>query len=172
MAEKEPVAARPLLAEDASPTPWAEARDRLEAAGSFWLATARPDGRPHVRPILAIWLDGALYFVANAASRKARNLARDPRCVITATSHDSDLVVDGEAAIVRDEATPRRVADRYAAKYDWHVAVRDGAFFADGAPTAGPPPYDVYEVTLTTVFAFGKDESFRPTRWRFSRARL
>ena len=54
-----------------------------------------------------------------------------------------------------------------------HVTVRDGAFHdgafhdAEGAPTAGPPPYDVYEVIPTTAFGFGTDESFSPTRWRF-----
>jgi hypothetical protein len=45
--------------------------------------------------------------------------------------------------------------------------VRDGAFYADGAPTAGPPPYDVYEVRPTVIFGVGTDESFSAIRWRF-----
>ena len=77
------------------------------------------------------------------------------------------LVVEGEAATVRDEAKLQRVADVYATKYEWHVTVRDGAFDADGAPTAGPPPYDVYAVSPTMIFGFGEDESFNATRWRF-----
>jgi hypothetical protein len=59
------------------------------------------------------------------------------------------------------------VAEAYAAKYGWRVAIRDGAFVADGAPTAGPPPYDVYELTPATVFGFGTDEQHGATRWRF-----
>jgi hypothetical protein len=77
-------------------------------------------------------------------------------------------VLQGTAVKVRDAATLRRVADAYASIYDWHVTVRDGAFHdTEGAPTAGPPPYDVYEATPTAAFGFGTDETFVPTRWRF-----
>ncbi|HEV2894753.1 MAG TPA: pyridoxamine 5'-phosphate oxidase family protein, partial [Actinomycetota bacterium] len=70
-------------------------------------------------------------------------------------------------AKVADEPTLRRVAEAYAAKYGWRVEVSEGAFHADGAPTAGPPPYEVYAVAPSTAFAFGTDESFSPTRWSF-----
>jgi hypothetical protein len=46
--------------DDATPTPWAEARERLESAEVYWLTTMRPDGRPHVTPLVAVWLDDAL----------------------------------------------------------------------------------------------------------------
>ena len=92
---------------------------------------------------------------------------RDARCVLTAASHPLHLVVEGTAVPVRDEATLQCVADAYAAEYDWLVTVRDGAFYADGAPTGGPPPYDVYAVAPTLAFAFGTDESVGATRWRF-----
>jgi hypothetical protein len=49
----------------------------------------------------------------------------------------------------------------------WLVTVRDGAFHANGAPTAGPPPYDVYRVQSVTAFGFGTDDTVSPTRWRF-----
>jgi PPOX class probable F420-dependent enzyme len=168
MAGKEPVAAQPYSADDARPqAPWSEARRRLAEGEWYWLATVRPEGRPHVVPVLAVWADGALHFVAGSSSRKAKNLARDSRCVVTVDSQNLHLVVEGEAAIVSDEARLRRVADAYVSKYGWQVTVRNGAFYADGAPTAGPPPYEVYEVTPTTIFGFGTDESFGATRWRF-----
>ena len=44
MAEKAPAAEQPYLAEDTAPTPWAEARERLAEADTYWLATVRPDG--------------------------------------------------------------------------------------------------------------------------------
>lgn len=130
----------------------------------------RPDGGPHVRPVLAVWVDGALHSTTNPTARKGRNLARDSRCVITVGSDGLDLVVEGQAAKVSDEAKLQRVADVYTSKYEWPVTVRDGAFDAEyGAPTAGPPPYEVYEVTPAVVFGFGTDETFAPrsTRWRF-----
>jgi nitroimidazol reductase NimA-like FMN-containing flavoprotein (pyridoxamine 5'-phosphate oxidase superfamily) len=171
MPDRQPAAeVLPSNADHAAPTPWAGARQRLADGQWYWLATVRPDRRPHVVPVLSVWLDGALYFVANRATRKARNLAHDPHCAVTVATDDAHLVVEGQAALVRDAARLHGVAAVYASKYDWHVTVRDGAFDADyGAPTAGPPPYDVYEVTPATAFAFGTDESFSPTRWRFSR---
>jgi nitroimidazol reductase NimA-like FMN-containing flavoprotein (pyridoxamine 5'-phosphate oxidase superfamily) len=168
MAKNEPVAEQPFDTDFGAPAPWPEARARLAEAQTYWLATVRPDGRPHVTPLLGVWVDGALHFVANATSRKARNLAHDAHCVITAGNPLLDLVVEGEAAKVSDDATLQRVANVYASKYGWEVTVRNGAFDADGAPTAGPPPYEVYEVTPTTIFAFGTDETVGSTRWRFS----
>ena len=76
-------------------------------------------------------------------------------------------MVEGTAAKVSDGAWLRRVAKVYMTKYGWPVSVRDGAFYGDGAPTAGPPPYEVYEVIPTTVFGLPWDETSNPTRWRF-----
>lgn len=167
-AEREPIAEQ-LLPEDERPQPsWAEVRDRLAAAGTYWLATSRPDDRPHVRPVLAVWSDGALHFVASATSRKARNLAVNPSCAITTGVPSMDLVVEGAVAKVRDEATLERVAAVYLEKYDWSVTIRDGAFYGEGAPTAGPPPYEVYRVNATVVFSFGTDKTATAVRWRFS----
>ena len=165
MAEKEPVSAQPLVAGDA--TPWAEARTRLAEADTYWLATMRPDGRPHVVPVLAVWLDGALHFSTGPASRKGRNLARDTRCVIAVDSDVLHLVVEGEAAKVSDRARLQRVAEAYASKYGWQVTVRDNALDGDGAPTAGPPPYEVYEVLPTIAFGFRTGESLGATRRRY-----
>ena len=167
MAGTEPVA-EPFNADETRPLiTWAEASRRLAEAHWYWLATVRPDGRPHVVPVLAVWLDGALHFSTGPASRKGRNLARDTRCVIAVDSDVLHLVVEGEAAKVSDRARLQRVSEAYASKYGWQVTVRDNALDGDGAPTAGPPPYEVYEVTPTLAFGFGTDESLGATRWRF-----
>jgi len=167
MAEKTPTAEQPYLAEDTTPTPWSEARERLADADTYWLATVRPDGLPHLVPLLGAWVDGALCFVASPTSRKATNLAHDAHCVIATRREALDLVVEGTAAKVGDEARLHRAAEVCMTKYGWPVTVHDGAFYADGAPSAGPPPYEVYEVAPTTAFGFPWDETFSPTRWRF-----
>ena len=150
-------------------TSWAEARGQLEQVSTYWLATVNPDGVPHVMPVFGVWSDGALYFTSGEAARKAKNLARNPRCVITAAGKSLDLIVEGEAVKVRDEARLQHVAKLYASKYGWHVTVQDGAYSADyGAPSAGPPPYELYEVRLVTVFGLGTDEPYGATRWRFA----
>ncbi|MGH2541237.1 MAG: pyridoxamine 5'-phosphate oxidase family protein, partial [Ardenticatenaceae bacterium] len=132
-----------------------------------WLATVRPDGRPHVMPLGVLWVDDAFYFSAGPTTRKAKNLARNPHCVITVATHDFDLVIEGEATKVSDEAMLQRIADVYASS-GWHPTVRDGALYAEySAPSAGPPPWEVYEVTPTTVFGLGTAEPYGATRWRF-----
>ena len=151
-----------------APMPWVEARRRLGGGDWYsWLSTEHPSGRPHTRPVLAVWLDDTLYFVANAGSRKARNLVRTPACSVALATSDAHLVVEGTAAIQRDARLLRRVADLYLSKYDWHVEIQAGAFHGEGAPTAGPSPYDVYALRPTYIYGFGVSESWSPTRWRF-----
>ena len=170
MTDPDPVATEPLLT-DATPTSWSDACRQLSAGDTYWLATVHPDGRPQLRPVLAVWLDGTLHFCASPTSRKAENLALDSRSVLATSSDAADLVVEGKAVKVDDAAALRRVGEAYADKYGWDVEVRDGALHGDGAPTAGPPPYEVYALMPSTVFGFGADESFSPTRWSFEPAR-
>jgi len=108
-----------------------------------------------------------LHFVASRTSRKATNLAHDALCVIATRREALDLVVEGTVAKVTGQARLHRVAEVYMTKYGWPVTVRDGACYADGAPTAGPPPYEVYEVIPTTALGLPWDETSNPTRWRF-----
>jgi nitroimidazol reductase NimA-like FMN-containing flavoprotein (pyridoxamine 5'-phosphate oxidase superfamily) len=58
--------------ENAKPTPWPDAVTHLERAGLFWVSSVRADGRPHVTPVVAVWMDGALYFSSGQASRSRR----------------------------------------------------------------------------------------------------
>jgi general stress protein 26 len=118
----------------ATATPWARARGVLEKAGVFWLSTIRPDGRPHVTPLVAVWVDGSLYFCTGPDEVKAKNLARNARCILTtgcnAFRKGLDVVVEGEVGVVTDEPLLRRLVAIWKRKYDdfWHFEVRDGAF--------------------------------------------
>lgn len=169
MADRGPVSADSILGEVGLAEQWFRVRELLgNATATYWLATAGRDGKPHVRPILVVWVDGSLFFCARETTRKIRNLVVDPHCSISVEWEPLDLVVEGTVVKVRDETTLKRVADVYEATYDWRVTVRDGTFHdTGGAPTAGPPPYDVYELVPTTAFGFGLDETFTSTRWRF-----
>jgi hypothetical protein len=148
-------------------TQWPEARDRLAKAEVFWLSTVRPDGRPHVTPLLATWFDGALYFCTGPGEQKARNLARNPQCVLTtgcnALAEGVDLVVEGEAVRVDDNSILQRIADAYESKYgnEWHFDVRDGVFVGEGGPAL------VYAVAPSTAFGFARGGEYSQTRWRF-----
>jgi uncharacterized pyridoxamine 5'-phosphate oxidase family protein len=159
----------------ATPTAWAEACRRLQAAEVFWLSTVRPDGRPHVTPLLAVWLDDALYFCTGPTERKAKNLARNPHCTLTTGCNGLreglDLVVEGDAVRVTDDVTLRRLAGAYESKYgsDWRFTVRDGAFRHAAESLRGdddPGVALVYQVAPVVAFAFGKGAEYSQTRWR------
>jgi hypothetical protein len=158
------------LRDTSTPTAWDTALQFLQKeSATYWLATIGSNRRPHLVPVLAVWDDGRLFFSAGAMTRKARNLDHDPHCVISVEVEQLDLVVEGTASRTRDTGTLERVAAVCASMYGWHVVVNDGRFDGvAGAPTAGPPPYDVYEVTPTTAFAFPLDPTVTPTRWRFA----
>src|SRR6476620_8856473 len=85
-----------------------------------WLATINRDGSPHVTGIGALWVDGAVWFETGEGTRKARNLARDPRCTISVAAHEFDLVVEGTAKSVTDPPTVAAMAERWAAE-GWPV---------------------------------------------------
>jgi nitroimidazol reductase NimA-like FMN-containing flavoprotein (pyridoxamine 5'-phosphate oxidase superfamily) len=150
----------------ATPMPWADATEQLQKAEGYWLSTVRPDGRPHVTPLASVWLDGSLFFCTGPEERKAKNLERNTRVVMTTgtnTFEGLDVVVEGEAVPVKDEAKLQRVADAYAAKYPelFNFTVRDNAFHGDGGKAL------VFEVVATKAFGFRKGNPFSQTRWRF-----
>jgi Pyridoxamine 5'-phosphate oxidase len=133
---------------------------------THWLATTRPDGAPHVVPIGAVWSDSHFYFSSGPGTRKSRNLELNPRCVMTLAAAGIDLVLEGEAAKVTDDARLRELADVFASG-GWAPTVRDGAFYHEySAPSAGPPPWYIYEFTPRTVFGVATAEPHGATRWR------
>jgi hypothetical protein len=93
---------------------WADVSDRLEKSRNYWLATTRPDGRPHVTPVWGAWLDGALYLDGIFTSRWARNLTTNPRATAHLESGNKVVIVDG---IVDDVVPPVALADRIVAAF-------------------------------------------------------
>jgi Pyridoxamine 5'-phosphate oxidase len=152
--------------DSATPTPWEEARRQVETAKAYWLATVRPDGRPHVTTIAAVWLDGGLHFATGESERKAKNLARNSQCVITTGCHvleGLDVVLEGEAARVTDTTTLQRLANAYIGKYEqlFRFKVRDGVMHHEGAVDR----VLTYRLRATKALGFAKGERFSQTRW-------
>ena len=150
---------------------WSRAKAQLEDPAdpmtTFFLGTVRPDGRPHVAGVGAVWFDDRLWFVSGPGTRKSRNLAERADCVISVALPDLDLVVEGAAVKVTDEPTLHRLAGLYDAQ-GWPATVKDGAFTAPySAPSAGPPPWDLYEFTPETAFGVASAEPHGAMRWRF-----
>jgi hypothetical protein len=160
----EPEASRPSLprpygilgpTEGKGLLPWSWATERLERSRGYWLATTRPDGAAHVTVIWGVWLHGRFYFPTIAGSRKAANLAADPRCVVCPERADEAVVVEGVAENVTDAEALRGFAEAYATKYQEEMDT--GQFL-------------VYSVRPRVAFATIADAVEYPataTRWRF-----
>jgi hypothetical protein len=179
MATREPIEQATIDIYDLDPIPWSRPRGQLEAGSNrpgsgrdtgrtYWLATVRPDGRPHATAVGALWEDDRVYFVSGPGTRKSRNLAADPRCTITVSLDDVDLVIEGSARRVTDPATLETLASRYRDQ-GWPAEVSGDAFTAPySAPSAGPPPWFLYEVEPVTAFGVATTEPGGAMRWRFS----
>lgn len=152
---------------EATPHPWAEVVDVLTSSEMFWLSTVRRDGRPHVTPLPAMWLDGALHFCTGPGEQKAKNLAANPRCILTTGTNQFrsglDVVVEGAAARVTDQAQLRRLAAMWESKLDWAFEVVAEGF---REPTADAVAL-VFGVAPVKVLAFGKGTPYSQTRYRF-----
>jgi PPOX class probable F420-dependent enzyme len=93
---------------------------RLEAERNIWLASVRPDGRPHLVPLWFVWSGGQIYLCIQAASVKARNMAQSPQVALALESGGDPLVVEGEAALAA-RPWPDHVVAGFVAKYDWLI---------------------------------------------------
>lgn len=134
--------------------PWSWAEKRLVAAHNYWVASTRPDGRPHAMPVWGVWLDGRFVFSTATGSRKGRNLSKRAECVVTTERADEAVIVEGLARVIDDAAVLAAFKRAYDAKYAWDMDVSQGGIWC---------------VEPHTAFAFIEtDERFATTATRFS----
>jgi len=151
---------------EAEATSWAETTQALEAAQLFWITTVRRDGRPHVTPLVAVWLDDALYFATGPDEQKAVNLRQNRHVTLTTGcsewEHGIDVVLEGEAERVTEQPLLARLAEAWTSKWDgrWHYSVGDACFRSEHGEAL------VFRVRPSKVFAFAKGR-FGQTRHRF-----
>jgi PPOX class probable F420-dependent enzyme len=119
-----------------------DVRALFAGANLAHVATLLPDGSPHS---VAIWAgltgDGEPYFFTQESSRKARNLAADPRVAISVVDRSNpystawvrgrvERVVEGEEALA--------MIDELAVKYTGEpFAMRNGTVYVLAVSRAG-----------------------------------
>src|SRR3954468_3773192 len=138
-------------------------------ARTTWLTTINDDGSPHVTPVGALWLDDAFWFQTGATTKKARNLARDPRCSIAVSIRDADVVVEGDAVQVTEPGAVARAAKAWADQ-GWPAepdASGTGITAPFNAPSQGPPPWGVYRIEARSATVVMGTEPGGLTRFRF-----
>ena len=137
------------------PIEWSWVAERMTDARSYWVATTRSDGRPHVMPVWGIWIDNAFIFVTDTNSFKARNIRRDPSAAVHLESGDEVVILEGSFDEV--PPTPEMVSE-YERKYDI-------------SPVGVSDSEGVYRLRPDKVLAWTEsDFPKNATRWRFEHA--
>jgi nitroimidazol reductase NimA-like FMN-containing flavoprotein (pyridoxamine 5'-phosphate oxidase superfamily) len=135
--------------------PWSFVVERMAASRNYWIATATPEGPPHVAPVWGLWLDDAFYFSTDPKSRKGRNLAASPEVVVHLESGDEVVILEGTAERITDRETLTHFADAYEAKFEFR-------------PDPSEADQGVYRLDIKTAFAWTEqDFPNNSTRWSF-----
>lgn len=136
---------------------WSFVLERLGEARSYWLCSVSADGRPHAAPVWGAFVRDDLYLETSPSTKKARNVARNPRVSVLVEAGDHAVIVEGVAVPCRPlPAVGRRLASEFKRKY------------AGYEPGAGDwDDGGLYRVLPSKVLAW-RD---MPTaaRWRFRR---
>jgi hypothetical protein len=133
---------------------WSWARERLTKSQNYVIVTVRPDGRPHAMGMHGLWHDDAYYFGTSPATRKARNLASNPQCVLVSEDMNELIIVEGVAEVIGYDQLPNGLSDASKRKYGWPMDPRSGG--------------KVYKLSPRVVFAFPlKQITTAVTKWVF-----
>ena len=89
--------------------PWKWAAKTLTESREYWILTVRPDGRPHAMIIWGLWFDGAFWFGTGGKTQKARNLSRNPNCVVGTQNAAEAVILEGVAELVTDSELRRKL---------------------------------------------------------------
>jgi hypothetical protein len=139
--------------------PWSWALERLEKSHNYWIATSRPEGSPHLMLVWGIWWRDAFWFSTGPRTRKAKNIAANPRCVIGTEKADEAVILEGTVEEIKDRAVWKQLIEIYNRKYG-----------GDVGPLLESSGGSVFRVTPNVAFAQDEHtENFTEsvTRWHF-----
>lgn len=133
--------------------PWSHARQRLERARNYWLATCSLAGRPHATPVWGVWTRGALYFDGLPGARWARNLAANPQVTIHLESGEDVVIIAGIAEdLVTDAELGAEIVGAWMKKY--------------GRLAPEPVTSGLFRLLPTSARAWSTSDLSDGTRWR------
>jgi hypothetical protein len=143
------------------PLAWEDVEGRLREAPNYWLATVSSDGRPHVRPVDGVWVEGALCFGGSPETRWVRNLRERPLLTVHLGSGEEVVILEGTAELVTDPEDPLAVASTPASRAKYPQ------YFSGDTPLTFSP---FWAFRPAVAFAWSL-EGFprRATRWTFER---
>ncbi|MCL6511182.1 MAG: pyridoxamine 5'-phosphate oxidase family protein [Anaerolineae bacterium] len=101
---------------------------RLLSERNIWLATVRPDGRPHLVPIWFVWVRERIYICTESRSVKVRNIAANPRASAALENGNQPIIAEGRATVLH-RPYPGDVVAEFKQKYGWDISA-DGSYNA------------------------------------------
>lgn len=135
---------------------WPDVEKRLAEARQYWIASTRPDGRPHVIPRDGMWIDGALYYGGSPETVHHRNVTQNPNVVVHIGDGWEAFIVEGALEIeIPSAEKAQRLSDEMFGKYPVYGRL-DPKTFASGVAVLKP----------TRVLAW-TDFTKNATRFRF-----
>jgi hypothetical protein len=101
---------------------WKWAVKRLKKSRQYWIATTRPDGSPHLMIIWGLWLGDSFWFSTGPKSRKARNIAENPKCVVGTDDAAKAVILEGTLELIGTQHPGfETFARTYEEKYKWDL---------------------------------------------------
>lgn len=97
---------------------------RLDSDRNLWLATVRPDGRPHLTPVWYVWHAGRIWCCVSTDSVKARNVRANPAVSFSLENGNDPMVGEGRA-IVHSRPYPVALAVAFSVRYEWDITQPD-----------------------------------------------
>lgn len=165
MKQKTPKATRPQAPGYGFPKstkgllPWTWAEQRLKKSHNYWITTVKPDGSPHTMVVWGLWQDGAFLFSTGSKSRKARNLAKNPNCIVATENAAEAIIVEGISETAGLDARKKFLAP-YERKYKFDMSSMKDDILSMKEPVFAVRP----------KLAFGlweKHFQAKSTRWKF-----
>jgi uncharacterized pyridoxamine 5'-phosphate oxidase family protein len=139
--------------------PWKWAEKRLRKSHNYWITTVKPDGSPHTMVVWGLWQDGAFLFCTGRQSRKAKNLEKNPNCVVGTEDAGEAVIVEGLARTTK-LAERKEFLKKYKPKYDFDMSGMEKDILSMKEP--------VYSVHPKVAFGLYEEKfSSTATRWKF-----
>jgi hypothetical protein len=142
--------------------PWSWAREQLQLALVYWVASVKPDAHAHLMPTWGAWVDDRFYFEGGLETRRARNIAVNPHVSVGISERNQAVIVEGEARNI----APLKDAGLIAALVEGFAKYRASDSYEADPANWRDPAGGLWELRPRVVFGWSRFPE-TTTRWHF-----
>ena len=165
----EPRATRPHIPgygipeDDGGTLPWSWAREQLERALIYWVASVKPDSHAHLMPTWGAWVNDRFYFEGGLQTRRARNIAANGWISVGINDRNQAVIVEGEAVNI----APVEDAGLIGALVEGYAKYRESDDYDADPANWRDPAGGLWELRPTVAFGWSRFPD-TTTRWEFA----